>query len=102
MTEVDRFWNGKDLLKEGDSFSGRYIEKQENAGKKKNSNIYVFEVSGERVGVWGSAVLDRKMAAVAFGKIVGIEYAGLKQGKENEYHDYWVGEGIIAVEDEVK
>lgn len=34
---------------------------------KKNSNLYTFEVDGEEITFWGTAVLDSRMKSVDFG-----------------------------------
>lgn len=101
-SSTDKMWPAKDqILKEGDSIEGRYVAKKENVGTN-NSNIYYLDVDGERVGVWGSTVLDTKFSQIAIGKMVAIEYLGKKQFEKGgrSYHDFKVGFGIDVVGDE--
>ena len=84
-------WPAKDHpLEIGDSIEGEYVDKYENIGTYK-SNVWVIDVNGERVGVWGSTVIDSNMEKLAIGARVGFEYAGLRQGKGGEYKDFRVG-----------
>jgi hypothetical protein len=89
--DVARTWPEKDHpLEVGDSIEGKYVEKYENIGTYK-SNVYVLDVNGERIGVWGSTVIDENMKDVALGSIVGFEFAGMRQGKGGEYKDFRLG-----------
>ena len=101
-TMTDRTWPAKDNeLKVGDCVEGRYVEKKDKIGKKKNSTMYVLEVGTEKVGVWGGTVLDTKFSKIAVGKMVAIEYLGRKESQlGNEYKDFKVGFGIVVVGDE--
>jgi hypothetical protein len=92
--DTDRMWYSKDNpLKIGDSIEGKYIDKAENVGPRKNSNIYVLEVGNEKVGVWGSTVIDGRFEKIAKGKMVAIEYLGLQKTKDGkaEYKDFYIG-----------
>jgi len=101
--EVDRMWFSKDEpLKKGDSLEGRYVEKKTGVGSR-GSNVYIIETSdGNRVGVWGSTVIDGRFEAITKGKMVGIEYLGILKTKDGkgEYKGFWVGQGIEVVGDE--
>lgn len=101
--DVDRMWSGKDKpLQVGDSIEGRYIEKKTNVGTR-GSNVYVIETTGgERIGVWGSTVIDGRFEQIAVGKMVGIEYLGPQKTKDGKgsYNGFWVGQGIDTVGDE--
>jgi len=101
VAATDKMWFDKENpVKVGQTIEGRYVAKNEGVGANK-SNIYVLEVGEERVGVWGSTVLDTKFSQIAEGKMVGIEYLGEVTGKSNRaYKDFWVGQGIDAVGDE--
>lgn len=90
--DVARTWPEKDHpLQVGDSVEGKYVEKLENIGINE-SNVYVLEVDGERVGVWGSTVIDENMKEVALGSIVGFEFAGMRTNKRGiEYKNFIVG-----------
>jgi hypothetical protein len=95
---VARMWPTKDHpLKEGDSIEGEYVEKYENIGPNK-SNVYALDVQGERVGVWGSTVIDARMADVPLGVTIGFEYLGLEKGKGGkEYKNF-----MVAVESDLE
>ena len=100
---TDRMWPAKgEELEEGDTIEGRLIEKRENIGDN-HSNVYTLETAeGEKVGVWGSAVLDSKLAGIAIGKMVAIEYLGKKPSPtkgRNPYKDFKVGSGVDVVGD---
>jgi|GEM_PF-4700520 len=71
-----KMWPEKDhVLEPGDSIQGMYVDKVEKYGSN-GSNVYILDVEGERVGVWGSTVIDEHMKDVPFETVVGIEYAG--------------------------
>lgn len=100
---VDRMWSNKDNpLKVGASIEGRYVEKKTGLGTRGNSSVYTIEVGSEKVGVWGTTVLDGRFEKIAIGKMVAIEYLGLAKTKDGkgEYKDFWVGQGIDIVGDE--
>lgn len=100
---VDRMWFGKENpLTKGDSIEGRYVEKKTNVGSR-GSNVYVIETQlGEKVGVWGSTVIDGRFESIAVGKMVAIEYLGMQKTKDGktDYKGFWVGMGIDRVGDE--
>jgi hypothetical protein len=102
--DVARMWPAKDHpLKEGDSIEGEYLAKQSDVGSHK-SNVYVLEVEGERVGVWGSTVIDARMDEVAIGAMVGFEYLGMRKGKNADYKDFMVAvadDGEVKLDEEV-
>jgi hypothetical protein len=101
----DRMWPEKDQpLKEGDSIEGLYVQKVENYGSN-HSNVYILEVGDERIGVWGSTVIDEHMKDVALETEVGIEYAGMAKSQKSgkEYKKFIVGvanDAILASPDE--
>lgn len=100
---VDRMWSGKENpLKKGDAIEGRYIEKKVGIGTR-GSNVYVIETqSGEKVGVWGSTVIDGRFESIPVGKMVGIEYLGVQKTKDGkgEYKGFFIGIGNDYVGDE--
>jgi hypothetical protein len=71
--------------------TGLLVEKKTGVGPNE-SHLYVLEVAGENVSIWGSTVLDNKMSTAKVGEEVMIEYVGkTKNPKTNrEYHDYKV------------
>jgi len=87
---LDSFWKPQ----KDESLEGRYIEKRNEQGKFKQS-LYVIEMQdGQKVGVNGTTVLDKKMDKVGTGKMVKITFKGLVMGDEAEYKDWRVFEGI--------
>lgn len=93
-------WDGWEVVGSGDEpmhdfqqdkvLIGVFVEVRENIGEN-NSNIYVFEKKdGNRVGVWGSTVLDARLKNLVVGEEVGIEYLGKQKPKSGgkEYHNY--------------
>jgi hypothetical protein len=103
--EADRMWQKKgETMKPGDSIEGRYIKKETGVGDDKK-NVYIIKTQGgEKVGVWGSTVIDSKFEDVAIGKMVALEYVGSVPSKNRpgkSYHDYKFGVGIDHVGDEV-
>ncbi|MDI6820953.1 MAG: hypothetical protein QMD65_02115 [Patescibacteria group bacterium] len=97
--KTDRTWNAE---KTNDYIEGRYIEKNENIGQNK-SNMYVLEAGNEKVGVWGSTVIDSQMSRVAIGKMVKIIYLGQEKSDKTGriYKNFEVWEGIDKAGDEV-
>jgi hypothetical protein len=76
---------------------GKYIAKKENVGEN-HSNIYTLQQDDNNtVGVWGSTVLDGKMANVGIGQVVQIKFLGSKPSPKRAgktYKDFavFVGE----------
>lgn len=71
-------WN----FEQNKELHGILVDKKENVGPN-NSKLFTIEVSGkkgERVSVWGSAVLD-KINQLQVGTEVWIEYLGKEKGK---------------------
>lgn len=81
----DKVWD-EDQQKE---ISGKYLGKKEKSGKM-SSDMYVLEVGGENVGIWGCAVLDSKFAKVNIGDSVKIEFLGKEHNKNTgrNYKNY--------------
>lgn len=83
-SSTDEAWDGLKTIE------GQYINKKTNVGPN-SSNMYVLNVNGKSVGVWGSTVIDSKFESVPVGVIVKIEPQGLAKGKSGkEYKDYKV------------
>ena len=62
--EVGDYWEKMFAFeKKGDFISGIYRGSVGNIGENL-STVHIFEVDGERIGVWGSAVLDKRMDSV--------------------------------------
>lgn len=69
---------------------GKYLGKRTGIGKYKKT-VYSLELeNGDKVEMWGSTVLDNKLAGTAEGAMVKIQYLGKASGKNGSYHDYAV------------
>jgi hypothetical protein len=67
--------------KDGDFIEGVLVQKQEGIGEN-NSKLYSIETPNAGVlNVWGSAVLDSRMALIKEGSKVRITYKGLGEAK---------------------
>lgn len=87
-------------MEEGQKITGWLIEVLHDQGMKGNSTIITLEKEdGNRVSVWGSTVLDDKIASCTPGDFVQIEHLGKKKNKSgtNEFNDF-----RLLVDDENK
>lgn len=82
---------GKDL-NVGDSVEGVLTEKKSGLGSRGNSNLYIVEQKGgDKIGVWGSVILDTRLSDKKIGTLLKITYQGKKKGKNGqEYNDFLV------------
>jgi len=81
------------MAEAGQKLTGWYIECQTDQGEKKNSTIITIQKEdGVNVSIWGSAVLDDKMAGLRIGDFVQIEYLGKRKNKTGtaEFKDWKV------------
>lgn len=77
-TTIDpQVWEYK---KENDSIEGVLVNKRQNIGKN-NSNAYDIDDQKNVVMVWGSTILDKRMAFVNVGDRVRITYKGKESTK---------------------
>lgn len=67
--------------KEGDFIEGILVQKQEDVGENK-SMLYGMEVPDGVKNVWGSAILDERMAFIKVGQKVRITFKGLAEAKK--------------------
>jgi hypothetical protein len=92
--EWQKMWPEKDHpLKEGDSIQGIFKGVVPNYGSN-NSNVWLLEISGEIVGVWGSTVIDEHMKDIVVDSEVGIEFGGMADSKNRpgkQYKKFLVG-----------
>ncbi len=65
---------------DGDFIEGILVLKQDEIGENK-SWMYSIETPKGVVNVWGSAILDSRMALVNVGDKIKITYKGLGEGK---------------------
>lgn len=78
MTEIEvGLWKPEE---DGDSIEGILLKVENNVGAN-NSNLYTIEVDNKPFGVWGSAILDPRMASARIGDFIKIEYKGLGEAK---------------------
>lgn len=91
---TESFWNPE---KENDFVEGVLKLIKNEVGQNK-SRMYVIKTKNGIVNIWGSKVLDEKMALVNLDDEIKIIYLGEKSGKR-KYHDYKVQ---IAVSQEVE
>ena len=68
---------------EGDFIEGRLVRSQEDVGVNK-SMLYSIETPEGVKSVWGSAILDSKMALVKIGDKIKITYKGLAEAKSGK------------------
>jgi len=66
--------------KDGDFIEGVLVRVQENIGENK-SMLYTLETSAGMKSVWGSAILDSRMALVKTGDKLKITYKGKAEAK---------------------
>ena len=65
---------------DGDFIEGVLVRMQENIGMNK-SMLYSIETPKGVKSVWGSAILDSRMALVKIGSKIKITYKGLAEAK---------------------
>lgn len=80
--------------KEGDSIVGVYQRMKADVGEN-HSNLYTLteEATGADHVVWGSEVLDNRMANIKPGTLIKITFLGKKPSQKNpkrSYNDYAV------------
>lgn len=100
--KVDETWS-PELV---DTVEGVYVEKRSNLGQRK-SNMYVLkQANGKTIGVWGSAVVDRRMPEINIGDEVRIVYIGKETNKNTGFSyknfEFYIKDGGITGETEKK
>ena len=68
----------------GDNISGVLINIKEKVGKFKSKGYYIETEAGKILFVFGSAVLDDRMALVPVGTYCTIEYKGREPNKAGQ------------------
>jgi hypothetical protein len=68
-----------------------------------NSKVYEIEIGDEIFGVWGTSILDQKMAKVEVGDEVRIIFNGKKVSEKTkrQYKDFTVQHRKISVADSI-
>lgn len=76
-------------FKKGAVFAGNLMEKRESVGPN-NSKMYIIENRDHEIwALWGSTLIDQRMANKEIGQFIVIEYLGKEKGKRGtEYHNY--------------
>jgi len=69
--------------KDGDFIEGVVVNKQTEVGENK-SNLYSIETPTGVLSVWGSKVLDERMALVKIGTRLRITYKGKAEAKKGK------------------
>jgi len=90
--EVGDYWEKMFAFEsKGDFISGIYRGSVGKIGENE-SNVHIFEVDGERIGVWGSAVLDKRMTSVKHDADVMIVLEGreVSEATGRMYKDFKV------------
>ena len=81
--------------KDGDSIEGVIVRKDTDVGTNK-SNTYHLEKDGDQIMVWGSTVLDDRLAYVKVGEYVRITFKGTQPNKRGqETKIFKVEKGIL-------
>src|SRR3990167_2866875 len=68
---------------DGDLIEGVYIRTEDSVGINK-SKLHHFEVQAKPLSVWGTTVLDDRMAYVKPGELVSITYKGTAKNKRGQ------------------
>lgn len=90
--EVGDYWEKMFAFEnKGDHITGIYRGSVGNIGENE-SNVHIFEVDGERIGVWGSSVLDKRMTSVKHDALVMIVLEGREVSEKSGriYKDFKV------------
>lgn len=85
-------WNSSDNkdFKKGSHILGVLIEKRQNVGQN-NQNLYVVEKrGGDKMSIWGSTVMDARLANKELGQELAIIYKGKTKSEKTgrSYHDF--------------
>ena len=98
MAESKKEWEevgGGDLpptwnYKEDKEIVGVYTGMEENVGPNASHMYYLENKDGEKVGVWGTALLDQRFSKVEKGTEVRIVYNGKTTSPKTgrSYHDF--------------
>ena len=90
--EVGDFWESMYLFeKPGDFIEGRFKGTVAKVGENE-SQVHIIDSKGERFGIWGSAVLDKRMGSVNRDADIMIVFQSLETSDKSgrEYKDFKV------------
>ena len=74
---------------EGDEIEGVFKEVKEDIGPN-NSKLYTITTEKGDIKLWGSTVLDDRLAGIDFGTDIKVLYKGMVKGKNSSYKDWGV------------
>lgn len=91
--ELNPAWNstedGSIVLKKGDTLEGLLVDKKTNVGQFDKTVYTVEKKGGDKMDVWGSAVLERGLNPLPIGTLVRLTYLGKEKAKSGgSYHNY--------------
>lgn len=87
-------------------FSGVLVEKREGLGEN-NSTMYVVESEedNQKYGIWGSALIDRRLGNKVIGTEFGVVYKGRvksKQGsREYKNYEFYFSDDVQRIDDTI-
>jgi len=90
--EVGDFWESMFTFESpGDFIQGKFCGTVARVGENESS-VHIIEHEGERKGIWGSAVLDKRMSSVNLNADVMIVFQSLETSERSgrEYKDFKV------------
>ena len=90
--EVGDFWESMFTFESpGDFIQGKFCGTVAKVGENE-SNVHIIEKDCERLGIWGSAVLDKRMCSVILNAVVMVVFQSLEQSEKSgrEYKDFKV------------
>ncbi len=90
--EVGDHWDEiHEFSKAGDEITGVLVNVAAEVGPNE-SNVYIILKGDIRFGIWGSAILDRRMASVNTGDECKVVYLGLEESPKSgrEFKDFKV------------
>lgn len=90
-------WNYKDKG-EGAEIAGLYLGSESGIGQN-DSIMHFLEVDGEKVGIWGNTILDKRFKNYKPGQVlVRVVYKGVTKSDKTgrSYHDFKVFKAPIA------
>ena len=101
--EVGPCWDDMYLFKDtGDIFQGTFIQTVPDVGPNK-SNVHVFQREDERIGIWGSILLDNRIAVISPDTLIHVVYNGDevsdKSGREYKSYSVYRKKGPLTPSD---
>lgn len=76
---------------EGEEIEGEFLGVINEVGENKSDVYKIKSSDGKNVNIWGSKVLEGKMAGIKEGQLIKIKYLGkIKPEKGKEYKNYQV------------